>query len=268
MSENFTVATFNCNSIRQRLEPIVEWLAFNDPDILCLQETKVQDKDFPAGEFEDMGYHVVFRGMKSYNGVAMVCRDAPVEVAFGFDDEGASDAALGAQDAARLIRARFDDGLTVVNTYVPQGFAIDSPKYRHKLEWFRRLKALFARHLSPEAPALWTGDINVAPEDADVHSPETHREHVCFHADAREAFRDVCDFGFVDVFRKHRPDAGEFTFWDYRANSFATNKGWRIDHLLATPALADRSVDAYVDREPRAGERPSDHTFLVGVFGK
>lgn len=263
--DRLAIATFNCNSIRQRLEAVMEWLAFNDPDVLCLQETKVQDKDFPAAEFQDAGYYVVFKGMKSYNGVAIASKEEPRDVAWGLDDAGPSDPTQAGQDDARLISARFKS-LAVVNAYVPQGFEMDSPKFAYKLEWFRRLKAYFARHFSPREALLWTGDLNVAPEDIDVHDPKGLLGHVCFNPEATAAFKDVCAWGFVDVFRKHRPNAGDYTFWDYRENSFEINKGWRIDHLLATPPLAARSIDVVVDREPRGGEKPSDHTFVIAHF--
>jgi exodeoxyribonuclease III len=260
-SEKLVVATFNVNSIRQRMEVLLEWIAFNDPDILCLQETKVQDNDFPRDDLEEAGYHVIFKGMKSYNGVAIMCKEEPNDVAYGLDDGGEP-------DEARLIRARFKS-ISVVNTYVPQGQSTDSDKYAYKLEWFRRLKAYFERHFSPGEPLLWTGDLNVAPEAIDVYDPKRLAGHVCFNPDVTAALHDVMNWGLVDVFRKHRPDPGEFTFWDYRMpRSFENNLGWRIDHLLATKPLANRSIEAFVDRGPRDGEKPSDHTILVGVFEK
>ncbi|MCX7045704.1 MAG: exodeoxyribonuclease III [Candidatus Sumerlaeota bacterium] len=259
------IATFNCNSIRQRFEAIMEWLAFNDPDVLCLQETKCQDKDFPAQDFKDAGYHVIFKGMKSYNGVAILSKEEPQEVAWGLDDKGASDKELGAQDDARLIRAKIG-GVWVVNTYVPQGFEIVSPKFAYKLEWFARLKKYFKRHFSPDEELLWCGDLNVAPEAMDVHDPKGLLGHVCFNPEITRTFYDVCKWGLADCFRIHHPEPGQYTFWDYMGNSFDNNKGWRLDFLMATRPLAARCIDCFVDREPRAGEKPSDHTFLVGIF--
>ncbi len=260
-----SIVTYNCNSVRTRLEAIIEWLAYNDPDVLCLQETKVADELFPSQDFLDMGYHLAFSGMKAYNGVAIISREAPDEVVAGFDDAGATNADLGQQDTARILRARFGN-LWIVNTYVPQGYSIESPKFAYKLEWFSRLKAYFQRHFTPHDDVLWLGDLNVAPTDMDVHDPVRLREHVCFHPDVIRAFESVCEFGFVDVFRKHLPQPETYTFWDYRANTFATNKGWRIDHLLATPPLADRSLSVTVDKAPRGGDKPSDHTYVIGAF--
>jgi len=260
-SGKLTIATFNVNSIRQRMAPLLEWIAYNDPDILCLQETKVQDRDFPKDDFEEAGYHVAFKGMKAYNGVAILSKETPGDVACGLDDGGEP-------DEARLIRARFK-AMSIVNTYVPQGQEVDSPKYAYKIGWFRRLKAYFERHFSPNEPLLWTGDLNVAPEDIDVYDPKALAGHVCFNPEVTAALRDVMAWGLIDVFRKYRPDPGEYTFWDYRLpRAFEKNLGWRLDHLLATKPLAGRSIDAYVDRGTREGEKPSDHTILVGVFSQ
>lgn len=260
-SDRLTIATYNVNSVRQRLESLIEWMAFNDPDIVCLQETKVQDADFPADDLIDAGYHVVFKGMKSYNGVAIVSKEEPSDVSWGFDDGGEP-------DEARLIRARYGD-VAVLNTYVPQGRDMESEHYTYKLEWFRRIRALMDRHYSPDEPLLWTGDLNVAPEDMDVYAPDTLRGSVCFNPELTSTLRETMSWGLTDVFRKHRPDPGEFSFWDYRIRgALDLNRGWRIDHLLATAPLADRSIDAYVDREPRDGLKPSDHTLVVGVFAR
>jgi exodeoxyribonuclease-3 len=139
--------------------------------------------------------------------------------------------------------------------------------YRYKLEWFRRLKEYFARRFSTRMKLVWTGDINVAPRAMDIHNAEQQTNHVCYHVDARKAFADVVSWGFVDVFRKHRPQPGEYSFFDYRTPNAAKRKmGWRIDHILATRSLARRSSDAFVDLEPRLGPRPSDHTFVVADF--
>lgn len=256
--DTLTIATFNVNSVRKRMETLIEWLAFNDPDILCLQETKVQDKDFPLDDFLDAGYHVAFCGMKSYNGVATISKMKPTEVIAGFDDEPT--------DGPRLLRTRFGP-LVVLNAYVPQGREVGSEHYAYKLEWLRRFGALLEECYSPDEALLWTGDLNVAPTDDDVHSPKELRGHVCFNDELTGVFNEVLEWGLVDVFRKHKPGGGEFTFFDYRSpQTLERNRGWRIDHLLATKPLADRSIDSFVDRDPRAGANPSDHTPLVGVF--
>ncbi len=253
------VATFNANSIRARLPIVVEWLTRHSPDVLCLQETKAQDPDFPRDAFSDLGYHVVFRGEKSYNGVAIAARARPARVSFGLDDGDEP-------DDTRLVRARFGR-LDLVNTYVPQGMEITSPRYEYKLRWFARLRRFFERHYKPTGLLLWVGDLNVAPGPLDVWEPARYADHVCYHEDARRAFADVVSWGFVDVFRRHRPEPGHFTFWDYRMpRALEHNHGWRLDHVLATPRLADLATAAHIDTAPRALERPSDHTFVVAEF--
>jgi exodeoxyribonuclease-3 len=253
------IVTFNANSIRTRLDCVLGWMDANQPDVLCVQETKAQDADFPALAFVERGYHVAFRGEKSYNGVCIIARKKPDEVRFGFDDGGPA-------DETRLVAARFGT-LNVVNTYVPQGREIDHEMYRYKIEWFARLKRYMERHYSPRKRVVWVGDLNVAPEHMDIHNADQQTNHVCYHVDVREAFADALSWGFVDVFRKHHPEAGQFTFFDYRTpNAAKRGMGWRIDHILATPPLARRSLDAWIDLGPRLQPKPSDHTFLAAEF--
>jgi exodeoxyribonuclease-3 len=254
------VATYNANSIRKRLDAVIGWLGENEPDVLCVQETKCQDADFPAEALAQTGYHLRYRGMKGYNGVAVLSLREPEEVTYGFDD-GRPD-----PDDVRLIRVVVD-GIPIVNTYVPNGYKIDSPKYVYKLKWYRRLRKYFEAHLQPDRPAIWCGDMNVAPEPIDVHSPEKHLKHVCFHEDVRDAYHETVAWGFVDVFRRLYPDVQQFTFWDYlRPSSLEDNKGWRIDHILATPPLAGLCAEVEVDVEARRGPGPSDHTFVWAKF--
>ncbi|MEQ1680138.1 MAG: exodeoxyribonuclease III [Nitrospira sp.] len=253
------IATFNVNSLRKRLPIVLEWLDRHKPDVLCLQETKVQDSEFPLLALAPSGYEITFRGMKSYNGVAILSRKKPDAVFYGFDDGGDP-------EDARLLRVIID-GIPIVNTYVPQGFEIDSPKYAYKLAWYERLRNYFNTHLSPQAPAIWCGDMNVAPRPMDVHGPEKHLNHVCYHEAARKAYEQTVAWGFQDVFVKLYPTRQQYTFWDYRApSSLAANKGWRIDHMMATAPLADTCVQADVDVEPRRAKEPSDHTFLWAEF--
>jgi len=259
-TSNLKVATFNANSIRSRMPLVLDWMGRESPDILCFQETKVQDPDFPADPFREAGYHVVFRGQKGYAGVAIASKEEPVDVAFGFDDGGEP-------DEARLVRATIR-GIPVVNTYVPQGRSVDSPHFRYKLEWLARLRAFFERHYSPNEPLLWVGDFNVAPEEIDVHNPKRLKNHVDFHPEARAALERVREWGFVDVFRLHHPgEPGQYTFWDYRVRgAVERGLGWRVDHIWATKPLAEKSTAAWVDVQARLAERPSDHTFLVAEF--
>lgn len=252
------IATFNCNSIRSRLDTVLRWLADNTPDVLCLQETKVQDAEFPADAFRNAGWQIAFKGEKSYNGVAIVSKSEPEEVSFGLDSEPA--------DPPRLVHARFGQ-LHVVNTYVPQGREIEHAMYAYKLAWFARLKKYFQKHFTTATPLLWCGDLNVARHPIDVSNPETKTDHVCYHQAARDAFENVLAFGFTDLFRKHNPDLVDYSFYDYRAPFNPDQKrGWRIDYILATPPLAKKSVAAAIDIVPRIRPKPSDHCPLYVDF--
>ncbi|MFH0953400.1 MAG: exodeoxyribonuclease III [Verrucomicrobiota bacterium] len=260
------IATFNCNSIRSRLDVILSWMEKHRPDVLCLQETKVQDSEFPAAPIRAAGYHVVYRGEKAYNGVALISRSEPSDVGFGLDGGPFDSAQGGPRDETRLLCAKVGR-VTIVNTYVPQGREVDHAMYKYKLLWFKRLRSYFDHHFKTSDLLLWAGDMNVAAEPIDVHNPEERENHVCFHKAARRAFAHCRSWGFVDVFRKHHPEPGQYTFCDYRMPRAAERGlGWRIDYLLASPALAKKSENAFIDLEPRLGKKPSDHTFLAAEF--
>lgn len=257
--QTFKIATYNVNSVRMRIGIVTEWLAQHSPDVLCLQETKVEDRLFPEAEFRAAGYHAVFRGEKSYNGVALISKTAPANVTYGLG--GTS------PDESRLIAADVGE-VYVVNTYVPQGRDRESEHFTYKLEWFARLRARLAKIVGSKKPVVWCGDLNVAPEDRDVHDPKRLRGHVCFCEPVTEAFSAVTGLGFVDVFRMHNPEDGKYTFFDYRVkDSVGRNLGWRIDHILATEGLAKKCRSSYVDLDPRKKDKPSDHTVLVAEFG-
>lgn len=253
------VASFNVNSVRARLPIVLDWLYKNQPDVLGIQETKVQDREFPEEEIREAGYQVVFKGERSYNGVAIISQSLPTEVSFG----------LGSKkdpDEARLIVAVIN-GVPVVNTYVPQGRDPESEHFQYKLKWFDRLLAFFKKNYSPQTPLLWIGDLNIAPEDMDVHDPKGLRGHVAFHPEVQKKFLRIMEWGFVDVFRKHNPNPGEYSFWDYRVRgALEKGIGWRVDHILATRPLAGHSKKAWIDREPRKAVKPSDHAPIVAEF--
>lgn len=254
----FKIATYNANSIRVRLPQILDWLTRENPDVLCVQETKVQDKDFPLQAFQDAGYHVVFRGQKSHAGVCIISRSAPESSSAGFGDE---------VDAPRLLRGMYR-GIAVVNTYVPQGRDVESDQFQYKLQWFAQIRTLFETAYTPEQPVVWVGDFNVATQDIDVYNPTGLRGHVDFHPAVQTALENVRAWGFVDVFRKHHPDEpGHYSYWDYRAHDpIDRGVGWRIDHIWATPTLAEKSVQAWIDVDARRVARASDHTFMVAEF--
>ena len=251
------IASFNVNSLRVRLPIVLQWLAEYQPNILCVQETKVQDNDFPIEAFDETEYRYVFKGQKSYNGVAIFSRNEITNVKFGFDDEP--------KDEARLIKAEIN-GIVVVNTYIPQGYLPDSQKFDYKLDWFSRLLAFFEKNFEPTDPVLWVGDLNVAPQPIDVYDPVNLSGHVCFHPQVHKALEKIVQWGFIDVFRMHCPEPGQYTFWDYRLNSFSRNLGWRLDHIMATKSLAEKCTTCYIDKQPRFAERPSDHTPIIAEF--
>ena len=254
------IATFNANSIRTRLPVIIPWLEEHSPDILAIQETKVQDHLFPEKELLEIGYHSVFKGQKSYNGVALISRQPFTNVHIGFFDDDEL-------NGPRLIRGQLGD-IHIINTYVPQGRDRESEHYAGKLDWLRTFRKLLETEYSQDQKVVWVGDLNVAPEDIDVHDPKGLDGHVCFNRELTELFYWVCSWGLHDVFRKHRPEPGHFSFFDYRAATVYSNKGWRIDHILATSPLFDQSTDAWIDMTPRKRRtpKPSDHTFVVADF--
>ena len=260
MSDTLKIATYNVNGVRSRLDSVLDWLSRESPDILCLQETKVQDEDFPADPFREAGYHVTFRGQKAHAGVALFSREAPDAISYGLDDGNDP-------DEARLICAAFDV-FTVVYTYVPEGRDVESEHFQYKLNWFARLRAFFERHFTPQTPLVWVGDFNVAPEPIDIYAPDRLEGHVDYHPDARAALEKVRAWGFEDVFRRfHADEPGHYTYWDYRArDAIGRGMGWRIDHIWATEPMARRAVHAWIDVEARKAEKPSDHTYLVAEF--
>lgn len=254
------IATFNANSIRARLPIILDWLAAEAPDALCVQETKAQDADFPADALREAGYHAAFTGQKSYNGVALLTR-APVEEPIIGLGDGAED-----PEQARLVAGTVC-GVPIVNTYVPQGFEPGTDKFAYKLEWLERLGAFFARRFSPGAPLVWAGDFNIAPAPEDVYDPVKMQGACGFHPDEHAALERLRAWGFTDVFRKLVSEPGQYTFWDYRLRGgLSRNLGWRIDHIWATAPLAERAERAWIDLAPRRLEKPSDHTFLAVEF--
>ena len=247
------IATFNVNGIRSREHVVMSWIERNRPDVLCLQEIKCQDSEFPVDSLREAGYEASVCGQKSFHGVAILSLRKPEEVRRGFGD--------GVPDTeARLIAAKID-GIWIFNTYVPQGRSPDHPAFQTKLDFFARLKSLFQREFTPSDPIIWTGDINVAPEEIDVFSPRRMDGKIGFHPLERQALAEVASWGFIDLFRKHHPDVRQFTFWDYRLpESFHRNLGWRLDHIRATEPIAKASIDCQVDADPRGQPNPSDHT--------
>ena len=245
------LATWNVNSIRARDERVRAWLAARQPDVVCLQELKVEDEKFPIAAYEDAGWHIALHGQRTYNGVAILSREPLEDVQRGLQD--------GEDDPqARLLSATVR-GVRVLCAYAPNGESLGSEKYQYKLRWFSRLRRHLDARYSKTTPLALLGDLNVAPEPRDVHDPHRWEPTVLFHGDARAALAQVMQFGFTDAFRLRRDEPGLYSWWDYRAGSFHKNQGLRIDHILVTEPLIARVASAEIDREARKGKLPSDH---------
>lgn len=257
MTDRLKITTWNVNSIRSRLDRVLDWLERRDPDVVALQETKVVDDAFPREAFEERGYRVEAYGQKTYNGVALISRAPPEGVVRGFGDDPDED--------RRLIAATVE-GVKVVCVYVPNGQSTDSPKFPYKLEWLARLEAFLRDYTAPDEPLVLLGDFNIAPEDRDVHDPEAWRGKVLFHPKEHEALARLKAFGLEDLFRLHEEGDGLFTWWDYRQLGFPMNKGLRIDFLLGTKPMADRCEKVVIERDERKGRKPSDHAPVTGYF--
>jgi exodeoxyribonuclease-3 len=252
------VATWNVNSIRAREARVLAWIEATKPDVLCLQELKVVDAKFPREAVEALGYHVETHGQPTYNGVAILSREPLVDVERGFGDDEPD-------EHARFIAAS-TFGTRVMCAYVPNGQSPDSPKFQYKLRWLERLDAYLDRRVEPSAPALLAGDFNVAPADLDVYDPAAWEGHVLCTPEERAALARVMQGRLIDVVRRVHPDERIFSWWDYRQLGFPKNRGLRIDHIVATPPLAERVGDAGVDREARKGKQPSDHAPVWARF--
>lgn len=250
------IATWNVNSIRARLERVKAWLASAEPDVLCLQEIKVRDEDFPADEFEALGYYCAVHGQPTYNGVAILARGEVSGVVEGLSHE---------DEQARLISADID-GVKVVSVYVPNGAEVGSEKYAYKIGWLDDLERFLADRSDPSEPLAVCGDYNIARDELDVNEPESWQGSVLFNEELSARLQRLLDWGLVDTVRESHPDGGVYSWWDYRRLAFPRNDGLRIDHILATASLADSCTEAYVERDERKGEKPSDHVPVVAVF--
>ncbi len=244
-----------------RLEHLLRWLKLRAPDCLCLQETKTQDREFPYAEIKAAGYHVVHSGGKGRNGVAILARKEPRDVLVGFPD------VEDAEARERLIVATVQ-GVRVHSVYIPNGGRVGSDAFLYKLEFIYRLREYFETYFDPEEDLVaLCGDFNVAPEEIDVYDPELLAGQICFHERERTAVKLLAEWGLVDSYRlKHPAEAGAFTWWDYQFGAFKANRGLRLDHIWVTKPLASNLKDAFIDREPRAWKKPSDHAPVVAVF--
>jgi exodeoxyribonuclease-3 len=251
------IATWNVNSMNVRQAHVVEWLQAHEPDVLVLQEIKQITEKFPADALHDIGYHSIASGQKTYNGVAVVSKSLPTDPVMDIPDF---------EDPQRRILASTTGGVRIINLYVPNGSAVGSEKYEYKLGWLAALRIFLEAELRRHANVIVLGDFNIAPADADVYDPEKWGDAILCSPLERKALRALLDLGFTDVFRSFDQPENTFSWWDYRAAGYRRNAGLRIDLILASTAIAERCTASYVDKEPRAWERPSDHAPVVAEF--
>ncbi len=257
-----SIVTWNVNSVRSRIGHVIDFLNNVKPDILCLQELKVETDKFPYLEFEDLGYHLAVHGQKTYNGVAIFSK-------YPLDDIITQLPGDETDEQARYIEAVAstpEGAVRVASIYVPNGNAIDSEKFAFKMAFYDRLKVHTERLLSYEEAFVLAGDYNVAPQALDVYDAKRLEGTICFHPKEREKLYQLCNLGLTDAYRALHPDAKQFSWWDYRGEGFRYDKGLRIDHLLCSPEAADKLVSCDVIVDERAKEKPSDHAPVIATF--
>ena len=251
------IATWNVNSMKVRLQHVLEWLAANTPDVLVLQEIKQLTEAFPAEELREAGYESLANGQKTYNGVAVVAKSVPEEPVLEIP---------GLDDPQRRVLASTVGGVRVINLYVPNGQAVGSDKYEYKLGWLAALRGFLHDELTRHDKLVVLGDFNIAPADEDVYDAEKWGDAILCSPLERKALGELIDLGLTDVFRRFDQPEKTFSWWDYRAAGFRRNAGLRIDLILTSPAMTERCSASYVDKEPRAWERPSDHAPVIAEF--
>lgn len=253
------IATWNVNSIKSRLEHVLKWCSVVEPDVLCLQETKLPDADFPAREFAQLGYeHQALFGERAYNGVATVSLLPLDDIEVNLPGDR--------KDAQRRLIAATCKGIRIFNAYAPHGTKLGSDTYRFKLDWHGRLRKLLDERFSTDDDVLLCGDLNVAPSEMDVWKPQAWKDKLHFSKPEREALMELKRWGFVDLYRQHNGDAKEFSWWSVFHNDFEKDRGLRIDFIWSSPSLAEECIDCWIDREPRGWEQPSDHAPVVAEF--
>jgi exodeoxyribonuclease-3 len=247
----FKIASWNVNSLKVRLPQVLDWLEDSQTDVLALQETKLEDSAFPQEAFQEAGYEVIFRGQKTYNGVAWISRHPMTDV---------SDSFVDFPDEQKRILAVTVNDTRLINFYIPNGQSIDSPKYEYKLNWLNAMNNFIHQELQKYPKLVVVGDFNIAPDDIDVYDPKQWFGQVLVSDPERMAFSKLIRQGLTDIVRmKHPHEDNLYSWWDYRAAAFRRGMGLRIDHILMTQPLVDMTIGTGIDKEPRKHERPSDH---------
>ncbi|MDO9449042.1 MAG: exodeoxyribonuclease III [Rugosibacter sp.] len=248
------IASWNVNSLKVRLPHVLDWLVATQADVLCVQETKMEDKVFPYAELLAAGYHAVHNGQKTYNGVAILSRSEMTDVAFDIPEF---------EDTQKRVIAATVDGVRIVCGYMPNGQAVGSEKYAYKLQWYAALTRWLKQEIAQHPRLALLGDFNIAPEDRDVHDPVAWKDQILCSEPERAALRDLQALGLADAFRLFDQPEKIYSWWDYRQMGFRLNRGLRIDHILLTPALANVCRTCVIDKAPRKLERPSDHAPVI-----
>lgn len=251
------IVSWNINSLRKRQDRLLAWLEATQPDVVCLQETKCTDEQFPVLDLRAAGYHSAFHGQKSYNGVAILSKIELRDLRPALCDE--------VEDPQARVIAATIGAVRVYSIYAPNGQAVGSPAYDYKLKWYARLRSCLERE-SREHHLVVCGDFNVAPKDEDVYDAELWRGAIMCSEGERKAFEELCGIGLVDTLRLHHREPGLFSWWDYRMLAFPKNRGLRIDAILASTSLAERCTATGIEREMRKGEEPSDHAPVWAEF--
>ncbi len=253
------IATWNVNSVRTRLSQITSWINNVNPDILCLQETKVADDSFPLAPFKELGYEVIINGQKSYNGVAIISKLNIENVTRGFTHNyEEKNISLDFNEQKRLISANIN-GLKIINVYVPNGSSIDSDKFNYKIKWLNHLSYFLDEQVKEDDLVCLVGDFNIAPRDIDIHSPQKYEGGIMASKMEREALNNVLKGRFIDSFRIFEKSTGHWSWWDYRNNAYELNKGWRIDHIYISKNLSSKLKSCVIERSQRENLQPSDH---------
>ncbi len=253
----FKVASWNVNSLRVRLDHVLQWLEANQPDVVGLQELKLADEQFPVDAFTKVGYHAVFAGQKTYNGVAILSKLPPSEVSRGIP---------GYDDPQQRVIAATVGPCRVIDVYVPNGESVGSDKFQYKLAWLEALRSAVRDELKRYPRVALIGDFNIAPQDRDVHDPDAWREKILCSTPERDALNALLELGLRDTFRLFDQPEGVYSWWDYRMAAFRRNLGLRIDLILVSGAAAEACRVSSVDKAPRKLERPSDHAPVVAEF--
>ena len=251
------IATWNVNSLRVRLPHVLQWLEAEQPDVLALQETKLVDINFPIEEIQNAGYHAVYAGQKTYNGVAILSKEIATDTVFSFPSF---------DDPQRRILCSTINDIKILNLYVPNGSEVGSDKFKYKLEWFSHLHLFVKNLLEKYKKVILLGDFNIAPDDRDVYDPKEWEGKVLVSEAERDGFRQLLELGLTDSFRIFNQGEGCFSWWDYRAAAFRRNHGLRIDHILTSEGLTNKCIKCWIDKSPRSLERPSDHAPVIAEF--